>query len=126
MSITLGGVSLNDHVSWRGRFNQSIVSGNERVTLGGKVIPQRGPAGTAEIVLEAIEEDDIRKGYFTQAQLTSLEAFRQSGETISLNYHGETINVKIKIDGFAVEKTLWQSTFTANERYIGTITLMRA
>jgi hypothetical protein len=125
MSITLGGVTLNDHVSWRGRFNQSLGSGSEQQTLGGRLVVTRGPEGSNDIVLEAIEEDNIRKGYFTQSQLESLEPFRISGQTITLNYHGLYIDVVIKINGISVEKTLWQSQYTADERYIGSITLAR-
>lgn len=126
MSITLGTVSLNAHVSWRGRWNEPVVPGSELVTLGGKVIVQRDIASnSSEIVLEAIEEDNVRKGYFTQTQLEGIRAYRDAGTVIALSYHGETINVIVKNDGIQVEKVLWKSTFDNLERYIGSITLMR-
>lgn len=125
MTITLGTITLNQHVSWRGRFNNPF-PGAERVTIGGKLIVDRlAVGGIDDIILEAIEEDDIRKGYFTKAQLDAIELYKVSGTTITLNYHGENIPVVVKHDGIYVEKTLWQSIYTADERYVGSISLKR-
>lgn len=127
MTITLGILTLNQHVSWRGRFANAF-PGQERITLGGKVIVDRlltGNQAGSDIMLEAIEEDNIRKGYFTQAQLEQIEIYKNSGETIILGYHGVNIPVVVKHDGVYVEKTLWQSTYTADERYVGSIGLKR-
>ena len=126
MTITLGSVTLNDHISWRGRWNEPITPGSEMVTLGGLVIVQRDIANdSSEIVLEAIEEDNVRKGYFTQPQLEGIRAYRDAGVAIVLSYHGESINVIVKNEGIRVEKVLWKSAFDNLEKYLGSITLMR-
>ena len=126
MTIMLGSVSLNDHVSWRGRWNEPTVPGSELVTLGGRVYVQRDIASNAsEIVLEAIEENNVRKGYFTQSQLEGIRAYRDAGTVVTLSYHGESISVVVKNDGIQVEKVLWKSTFDTSEKYLGSITLMR-
>lgn len=124
MTIRLGGVTLNDHISWRGRFN-SPFAGSERPTLGGRLVTQRAPGNAPDIILEAIEEDNVRKGYFTQSQLEQIEVFKNSGQTITLEYHSETFQVVVKFDGINVEKTLWKSTYSSDERYIGYIGLKR-
>jgi hypothetical protein len=124
MTITLGGVTLNDHVSWRGKFNQ-FYPGREAMTLGGRVVVQRGPSEASEIILEAIEEDNVRKGFFTEAQLSALQIMKNQGLRITLSYHGESHEVVIKADGISVEKTLWKSQYTADERYVGSIILKK-
>jgi hypothetical protein len=126
MTITLGGVTLNSHLSWQKRWDTSEVSGEEATTLGGRSVFTRGPESLQDIVLECIEEDNIRKGYFTQSQLESLIVFRDAGTTIILSYHSESsIAVGIRLNGINVKKTLWNSEFTDEDRYVGTITLKR-
>ncbi len=127
MSNTLGTVTLNDYVSWTNRYNSSMVEGGEETTLGGGTIVNRSPStGNSDIILEAIEEDNIRKGYFTPDQLAGICAYRDSGEVIVLGYFNESINVVVRANGVAVKRTLWQSEGTSYERYVGTITLKRA
>lgn len=126
MAITLGSVTLNQYISWRGRWNAPQVPGSENSTLGGRTVVNRLAGNTTDIVLEAIEEDNIRKGYFIKADLESLIAYRDAGTTITLSYHDEDdIEVVIKSDGINVEKVLWQSEYDETEKYIGTITLKR-
>lgn len=128
MTITLGSVTLNDHVSWTNRWNNPTIEGDELTTLGGGTIVNRSPStGTSDIVLEAIEEDNIRKGYFTQTQLEGICVYRDSGEVISLSYHNETdIDVVVRTNGVSVKKAICKSEFTSDERYVGSITLKRA
>lgn len=125
MAITLGAVTLNDHISWRGYHNSPGVPGSEASTLGGRTVINRLIGNTTDIVLECIEEDDIRKGYFLSPELTSLRAYRDAGTTIVLDYHGEQVNVIIRSSGINVEKVLWQSVNDDTEKYLGTITLKR-
>ena len=127
MSNTLGSVTLNDYVSWTNRYNAPLVEGDELTTLGGGTIVNRSPStGTSDIILEAIEEDNVRKGYFTPGQLADICAYRDSGEVITLSYRSENIKVVVRANGVSVKRTLWQTEGTAYERYVGTITLKRA
>ena len=125
MTITLGAVTLNEHISWRGYHNSPGVPGSEASTLGGRTVINRLIGNTTDIVLECIEEDNIRKGYFLSLELTSLRSYRDAGTTIVLDYHGEQVNVVIKSSGINVEKVLWQSVNDDTEKYLGTITLKR-
>lgn len=122
---TRGTTTLNQHVSWRGYYNQPGVPGSEASTLMGRTVVNRLAGNTTDIVLEAIEEDNIRKGYFLKAELDDLAAYRDSGETITLNYHGTSITAVVRTDGINVEKVLWQSEFDATEKWIGSITFKR-
>lgn len=123
MTITLGAVTLNQHVSWRGYFNDGI-PGEERRTLGNRLIVSRlSPSDGHDIILEAIEEDNIRKGYFTHQQLQQLNIYKRTGEVIVLNYHNVIFNVVIIHNGINVEKTLWKSENSSDDRYIGTISM---
>lgn len=125
MTITIGTTTLNDHVSWRNRYAHGV-PGSERVTLGNLVVINRLTGqSTPDIVLEAREEDNVRKGYFLKDELVALAAYRDSGEVVAVNYHGETFTAVVKIDGISVEKVLWQSQDTTGEKYLGTITLKR-
>ena len=125
MAITLGAVSLNDHISWRGYHNSPGVPGSEVSTLGGNTVVNRLMGNTTDIILEAIEEDNIRKGYFLKEQLDALRVYRDSGTVITLDYHGEEVDVIIRSNGILVEKALWQSTFDTTEKWIGSITCKR-
>ena len=125
MAITVGSETLNEHISWRGYHNSPSVPGSEASTLGGGTVVNRLAGNTTEIVLESIEEDNIRKGYFLNPTLIALRAYRDAGTTIVLDYHGETANVVIKSNGIVVEKALWKSQNDDTEKYIGTITFKR-
>ena len=125
MTITLGAITLNSHISWRGFFNTPDVPGSEDSTLGGRTVVNRLQGNTSDIVLEAIEEDNVRKGYYLKTHLESIIAYRDAGTNVTLNYHGTVVSAVIKSDGVAVEKALWKSEFDEVEKYIGTITLKR-
>ncbi len=125
MAITIGTATLNSHISWRGHFNEPGVPGSEVSTLGGNTIINRLIGNTTDIVLESIEEDNIRKGYFESPELEILSGYRDSGTSVVLNYHGTVVNVIVKTDGINVEKVLWKSINDNEEKYIGTITLKR-
>lgn len=129
MTITITGssgtTSLNSHLSWRGFFNQPGIPGSEDSTLMGRTVVNRLAGNTTDIVLEAIEEDNVRKGYFVKSQLEILASYRDSGETIELDYHNTDVNVVVKTDGINVEKVLWKSEFDETEKYIGSITFKR-
>lgn len=125
MAITLGAVTLNQHISWRGYHNTPGVPGSEASTLGGRTVVNRLVGNTTDIVLECIEEDNVRKGYFLKPTLDSLRVYRDAGTTIVLSYHGESVDVIIKNTGINVEKVLWQSENDNTEKYIGSITLKR-
>ena len=123
---TLGTTTLNQYVSWRGKYTQPGVPGSEDSTLMGRTVVNRLAGNTTDIVLEAIEEDNVRKGYFQKAELDDLADYRDSGETVTLNYHDEdSVSVVVKSDGMAVEKVLWQSEFDAVEKWLGSITFKR-
>lgn len=125
MTITLGAVSLNQHISWRGYYNDPEVAGSEDATMGGRLVVNRLLASNRDIVLEAIEEENVRKGYFLKADLDAIKAYRDAGTKITLDYHGDQVDVVIKTDGINVEKALWKSEFDATEKWIGSITCRR-
>ena len=126
MAITAGAVTLNSHISWRGFFNSAKVAGSEDTTLRGRPVINRLPNANDDIVWEAIEEDDVRKGYFIKSELEALEVYRDAGTIIILNYHGTITQAVIRMGGINVEKVLWKSEFDEEEKYIGSITFMRA
>ena len=55
MVITIGSLTLNEHISRRQRFN-NIALGFEKLTLGGKIVSFRLIGDSSDIVLEAIED----------------------------------------------------------------------
>jgi hypothetical protein len=126
MAITVGTVTLNQHISWRGYHNNPAVPGSEASTLGGRIVVNRLLGNnTTDVVLEAIEEDNIRKGYFTKPVLDDLRTYRDAGTPVTVNYHGETFVGVIRVKGIQVEKVLWQSEYDDEEKYIGSITFKR-
>jgi hypothetical protein len=124
MTITLGAVTLNQHISWVGRYDQGA-AGSENVTLLGRTVVNRLAGDTQDIILEAREEDNVRKGYFIKADLDTIAGYRDAGTEVVLSYHGDSYNVVVKADGINVRKALWQSEFDATEKWIGTITLKK-
>lgn len=127
MTIALGAVTFNTGVSWRGKYSTPTVAGSDQSTLGGRTVVNRLSANdTSLIVLEAIEEDNVRKGYFTRPQLVILAGYRDAGTNITLNFHGEeSLSVVIPTDGINVEKVLWESENDDTEKYVGSITVKR-
>ena len=124
MTITLGAVTLNQHISWVNKYDEGL-AGSENVTLLGRTVVNRLAGNVEDIVLEAREEDNVRKGYFVKADLDTIKGYRDAGTEITLDYHGDTYPVVVKHDGINVRKALWQSTFDATEKWMGTITLKR-
>jgi hypothetical protein len=124
MTITVGAVTLNQHVSWVGRYDQGV-AGSENVTLLGRTVVNRLPGDTQDVVFEAREEDNVRKGYFLKSHLDALAAYRDAGTELGIDYHGESLTAVIKADGIRVRKALWQSQFDSEEKWIGTITFKR-
>jgi len=78
------------HLLWTNRGQQPGAKGQERVTLGNRLAVDR-LAGTAgrEIVLEARLDGNLLKGWFEWSQLPQLEAWRDAGTTLILDYDGE-------------------------------------
>lgn len=124
MAITVQAVTLNQHVSWIDRYLQGV-AGSEKVTLLGRTVVNRLAGDVRDVVFEAREEDNVRKGYFLKAELDVLEGYRDAGTVLSINYHGTTFSAVIKSDGIRVKKALWQSEFDTIEKWIGTITFKR-
>ncbi len=125
MTITLGSIPINKHVSLRGYHNSPGVPGSEASTLGGRTVVNRLIGNTTDIILECVEQENVRKGYFLNQTLIAIRSYRDAGTTIQLDYHGEVFNVVVKTNGVSVEKALWKSENDDTEKYIGTITLKR-
>jgi hypothetical protein len=124
MAITLGAVTLNQHISWVNKYDEGL-AGSDNVTLLGRTVVNRLAGNVEDIVLEAREEDNVRKGYFLKADLDTISGYRDAGTELTLNYHGDSYTVVVKHDGINVRKALWQSEFDATEKWMGTITLKR-
>jgi|GEM_PF-3030781 hypothetical protein len=127
MSITLSdGVTtlpLN-HVLWVNRSSDRA-AGNERRTLGGRLVIQRLVGRSVQdIVLEARLESGRMYGWFLGAQIPQLEAWRDAGTPLTLNYDGEIRAGIIPLGGIDIEPVfLHSTTIDPAARCAGTLTI---
>lgn len=112
------------HLLWQGRTADKS-AGSERVTLGNRLVVQRlaGAAGQ-EIVLEARREGSGLLGWFLGSQLSQLEAWRDAGTTLTLNYDNDVRPCMIPLGGVNIDPVLLRSNaIDAAARCAGTLTL---
>lgn len=114
------------HVLWTNRGQQPGVAGSERVTLGGRLVVDRLPVKAGrEIILEARLDGNMLNGWFWWSQFAQLEAWRDAGTTLILDYDGEVRSAIIPLSGIEISPVFLRSNEPEPDtRCAGTLTLI--
>jgi hypothetical protein len=117
MTVTLGGITLSDHLILEGIENAPDIAFSSQRTLGGKMILAMGPSleGGRSLVMQA-------ENHFLLSQITAVKALAKLGQTVTLVHHRGTFSVKI----LSVEVTPTEdfSNPGTDAWYSGTITMI--
>jgi len=124
MTVSLGGITLDDNLRLDGVLSQSSMAGNARPTMGGICIQTVAMSGGKTLQLVATNDGNSVYGPFTGAQLASLAALRDAGAPVALVHHLGTFQVWIPPDGISVEQVFDYADPGATDWYVGTITLI--
>lgn len=126
MSITLGGVPLNQQMIWLERSQSSRVAQDVALTLGGvPVVSSAALEGGNSVTLQATTDT----GWLTKGALDQVMALANvPGGVYSLDYNGETMDVMFRHnDAPAVDFTplIDRPTHDMTDFFIGLIKLIK-
>lgn len=88
MTITLGGITLSDHLVLLGIEEAPARAMSSQRTLGGRMVVAVGPSLTDGRSLSLQSENHL-----TLAQITSIKALEASGQTVTLSHPRGTFSV---------------------------------
>jgi len=112
------------HVLWINRSSDRA-AGREIRTMGGRLVVQRlvGPS-MQDIILEARLDGNRMYGWWLGSQLPQLEAWRDAGTPLVLNYDGDIRSCMIPLNGIEIEPVLqYSKTIAADSKCAGTLKL---
>lgn len=124
MTVSLGGVVLNESLTLRGVFESPQVAINIERTLSGDPAPMVFPVVGRTLTLTTTWRDGKYSGYYTRSQLQSLAVIRDSGQAVPLDYRGTTYNVLVLADGINVSQITGTPTVQATDWYAGDINMI--
>lgn len=111
------------HLIWRNRVRDKA-AGSERATFGRLVVQRLAISAGQEIVLESVADGEKYRGWFLWSQVSQLEAWRDAGTPLTLNYEGEIRHGVITLGGVNIRQVIEHSkTPGATEIGTGTLTI---
>jgi len=121
MSITLGGVELNQNLSLDGLVGTADTLSSMDVTLSGNTILQIRPASLSRLLTLIALDSNYKQGWFCHFQIVALKEIANSALPVALVYADETYSVVIT----DIKVQEWYSWEPINDfkRYSGTISL---
>ena len=124
MTVSLGGIALDDNLRLGGELTGSAMAGSARPTFGGVCIQTLPVVAGNVLTLSATLEGNSLRGAFTLAQLQAIAALRDAGAPVALAHHLGAWQVWIPPDGIQAESVFDHADPDADEWYSGTITLI--
>lgn len=124
MTVSLGGITLSDSLTMPDIKSRRKIASSVQQTLGGRAVVQTMPIESGEVLTLAAtsRNGSAVGGYFTTAQVASIEALELAGAAVTLVHHLGTWQVIILskdltgIDNFV--------THNGDDLYVGTITMV--
>lgn len=124
MTVSLGGIALDDNLRLDGVHDQPALAGSARPTIGGICLQRLAMSGGKVLQLVATRDGDSVKGLFTGAQLASLASLRDAGAPVTLIHHLGTFQVWLPPDGISSEQVFDYANPGADDWYVGALTLI--
>ena len=123
MTVSLGGIALHDSLTLPGIRSRMKIAVSAQMTILGRQTVQTAPAQTGgEIILAAEGGESRMRGYFTTAQVASIEALEAAGAAVTLVHHlGTWTVVIVRKDLTAIDNFL---TVGGDDLYVGTVTMI--
>jgi hypothetical protein len=123
MTIRLGGITLNDDLSWPDEFATPAAAGSSYQTCGpgGKTVFQRYSTSVSRLItLVAQEVDGGLLGYFSYAQCQAIKAL-EGGAPVELEYEGRIFTVLVMSCAFVAR--LPRPNHQATDLFTGSVTM---
>lgn len=92
---SIGTIILNLDVIWLNRDLEPRFIENVGYTLGYSINLQRFPIATRELIIGTVDDGDGAQGYFTYAQVMALKVYAENGDTVTFEYEGEFVQIRI-------------------------------
>ena len=124
MTITLGGVTLNNNLIWENKDSYPLNAFSRRVTVQGRVVLQHSSVDGREIILSTIATSGGTIGYFEYSQIQTIRDFENNMSVISFVYESETLNVIVEPGGINVEPIVPSPVYIADSWFLGSIKLI--
>lgn len=124
MSISLGGVVLNENLIWDNRDSYPLNSFSRRVTISGRVILQHSSVDGREIILTTVPATSGTIGYWTYEQLETIRGWENNMSVVSFVYESETLNVVIEPGGINVTPVVVRPNYSAADWFLGLVKLI--
>ena len=125
MSISIGAITLSNDLVWKNEFESPSIGQSVMTTIGGENVVHTDPlSGGREIVLSAERRNNAIYGYYTRQHILDIQAYEQSGNTVTFVYGSQSLTVKIKAGGIKVEPLMPVVDQGYSDYYIGTVTLI--
>jgi len=97
MTISVGGVTLPDDMTWEDEFDGAEVAVAQNHTIGGRAITDAMTLeGGRTFTLASRRIGDEIYGALTRTQVQALKAVERAGLTVSFIYESQTFLVKVK------------------------------
>lgn len=90
MTVTLGSITLSDHLFLDGLENAPAIALQAKRTIGGRMIATVGSplAGGRTLILQS-------ENHLTLAQVTAIKALQASGAAVTLTHHRGIFSVRV-------------------------------
>lgn len=124
MTVSLGGITLDDNLRLDGVHTQAAIAGSARATMGGVHVQSIAMSAGKTLQLIATMDGDTVKGFFLGSQVDALAALRDAGESVALVHHLGSWQVWIPPTGISVEQVFDYADPTDDDWYVGIITLI--
>lgn len=118
MSISIGAITLSDHLVLPGIKNLQKRAGSTRLTLGGRAVHQSIPVSVGQQIFLS---DDSGYGLFTTSQIDAINAYKDAATEVEFIHHVGSWTVII--ESVEVEQSDGISDFTSTNTWVGTITM---
>lgn len=124
MTVSLGGIVLDDNLRLNGDISGSQIAMSIRRTFGAPVIQKVTVSAGKKLVLMATMSGESIDGSYTRLQLEQLAVHRDTGFPISLIHHLGSFNVIIPPDGIQEEIMQDYANPGPDDLYTGTVTMI--
>ncbi len=123
MTVTLGGLDINNNMYLGGLESASLVSVEQRWTVEGNSVIRTKPLnGGRSLTLGSQNKSGSIQGIWCLRDILLIQDLEQAGQSVELDYRGDVYNVIIASTAF---RPLHQFELeSADKKFLGTLSLI--